>query len=524
MRIQAGPDPSKDLGEHMPYLGRVQRFYRPSHPDHLDRDVHAYIHTRGETMDDYQHYRVAASTLENATISISRYNRPSDPLSAKVKQYYTTAAGWMQRVLAPHLSNSDMATYSQVIEWLAPKKSSGYPWNLEFQYKEDYYGTEFGESFWAKYWEKLATDDYIRSLAAIVVKKEVRSSEKLDRGSVRTISAMDVNHTIAILMFCLLMFQRLIYTHLRHFSALGTVPLYGGWHKLGVGRDAKFNFRAATLELDGVAFDRSLLEFVLNLIRDVVWSFLAKEHRTEDNWVRFKNLFYEIIHCPLVNLNGDVYGRSVGNTSGNGITSLINTLKNFLDCAVLWMIITEGNSGFFHNYDAFTRYVDLVLNGDDNNTTVDPDIHHLFNVESIRAAAPEISMEYTFASEQYRLFTECEFLGHGFRLVNVPRLGHAMYLPVGPCNKMRTNMLIFNESGTPANTIVRACGLRNETFGCADCREWFADLIEYLREKYQRSRDPEIVAAWKNYLSDQEIWEIYTGHTAEDVRTSPASM
>lgn len=73
-------------------------------------------------------------------------------------------------------------------------------------------------------------------------------------------------------------------------------------------------------------------------------------------------------------------------------------------------------------------------------------------------------------------------------------------------------------------TIIRACGLRSETFACIHCRLWFNDLIYSLREKYGSSTDPTIVDAWKAYKTDAELWSQYTGYSYSDVCAALASV
>lgn len=73
---------------------------------------------------------------------------------------------------------------------------------------------------------------------------------------------------------------------------------------------------------------------------------------------------------------------------------------------------------------------------------------------------------------------------------------------------------------TTAQSVIRACGLRNETFACESCREFFNEYINYLKTKYSNSIDPDIIAAFKNYLTDRELWILYSGLQPMDLSAS----
>jgi hypothetical protein len=152
-----------------------------------------------------------------------------------------------------------------------------------------------------------------------------------------------------------------------------------------------------------------------------------------------------------------------------------------------------------------------VIVGDDVNITVHPFFHRWFNPQTIRACSSRIDMQYTFEYDEFVEYSELTFLGHKPLMSRIPGFDIFMWLPTIDCQKMRTSMLRDNERGGVANTIIRACGLRNETFACQDCRRWFADLIDYLRQHYSRDLDDDIRNAFTGWKSDYELWCLYTG-------------
>lgn len=275
-----------------------------------------------------------------------------------------------------------------------------------------------------------------------------------------------------------------------------------------------------TIELDGKKFDGRFRYYCMKKIRDFRFKMLAQEYRTPENKARLKHLYYELAHSPLVNVDGGVYGRACGNPSGQACTTPDNLFKNFMDIVVLWHLIMPVE---YHTYTHFSQLLILCVVGDDINISVHPTIQHLFNAKAIQDKMTVIDMEYHFASMEFRHNYECTFLGHAFEFCEIPKLGYGMYLPVIDCNRMRSNMLIYNEDHTIQNSIIRACGLRNETFACLSCRGWFLGLIEYLRKLTADDTTLETLNAWKNYNTDMDLWKIYSGKQLMDVHGYPGS-
>jgi len=510
-RITNGP--GFPLGEYLPSLGRVFRIFNPREPNYYDQLVDEFIRSTGGEPSTFNRYEVVPKRVDLSVKALMRYNRMSHPFSEKVSRLYENAGHWLDLEFGPYLMGSLLSSYDQVIEWLQPKKSPGYPWTLRYPFKCDYYGSPNGE-FYAKYWDVLSTPDYIRSLCSVTIKEEVRPKEKIDNGEVRTIVAMDTNHIIASCQLCLDQNNSLIKTVGKHSISLGLNMMGGGFHHLNE-RMSPWGPERGTIELDGKKFDGRFRYHCMKQIQGFRYRMLRREFQTPENWAKLSNLYRELAHSPLVNVDGWVYGRACGNPSGQGNTTPDNSFKNFMDIVVLWHLCVPVE---YHTYAKFHELLRLCICGDDINITVHESVRQWFNIEAIKAKMAEIDMEYHFASDDFRPNHECSFLGHSYKLCDIPSLGHAMYLPVIDCERMRSNMLIDNEQQTVANTIVRACGLRNETFACESCRDWFAALLEFLRDRYGASVDPAIVQAWTGFKTDRELWQLFTGMEVVDVR------
>lgn len=490
----------------MKVLGRVYRHFNGLPTDYEDRFVRKWLVDRNEDMSYYDDYDVTQITRENARSALARYDREEDPFDAEVKKLYDVAEEWLFMEFGDHIGGSRIISSEGAEAHLRDDRSPGAPWNLcGINTKGDYF--EQKTEFFCKYWDLLATPDYIRSLCSSSGKEEIRTREKVLAGKVRSVISMEVSHVKAHTMLCLDQNEALMKTLGKHSSCLGIVMQYGGWDKLNT-RMSAFGPLPCTLALDGEKFDAKYRWYCMQKIRNFRFRCLHKSHQTPENWARMCNLYRELCFAPFLDVDGHIYSRCCGNPSGQACTTPDNVFKNFMDIVVMWHLIMPES---YHNFADFKRYLILCIVGDDVNVSVHPDIQHLFNMQAIRRVMSRIDMVYTTTCENFRHNYECEFLSHGFQ----EEMG--VYLPVIDCQKMRTSMLKYNTTGEVDMTITRACGLRNETFACIHCRMWFSDLIDDLKTQYGSSEDPSIKLAWKCYKTDAELWSMYTGLKFSDV-------
>jgi len=266
---------------------------------------------------------------------------------------------------------------------------------------------------------------------------------------------------------------------------------------------------------------------------------LHTRYQTPENKRRLDNLYKAIISAPFVDIDGRVYLRQSGNSSGQACTTPDNVFKNYMDIFCLFHLCLRffAPAEVFEawcklsdsaKHELFRKAVILSIVGDDVVMTVHVMYRDYFNLRTIFAVAHHINMEYTSEYDGFRDFKDVDFLGHTMRVVAVPGIGIRMALPVPNVVKMRHNMLIFNShKGKPdqvPNCIVRACSLRNETFVDPGARQWFSSLIDFLRNKYGASVSPAIKAAWRSYKTDAELWALYTGFKLEHGRVEPVCV
>jgi len=486
-------------------MGRVFKIFKQRIPDYDDRLILKFLQLNNE---EYNMYKVVPKILDHSEKSLKRYNYDPRPYSDRnIQKLYLQAIECLYKVLLPVCGNSKQMSYDEVISNLRPLKSSGYPFNLLYPLKIDYW-LSADAKFYDVYWEMLKTDNYIRSLCNVSIKEEMREAVKVDEGSVRTIIAMDVNHVVAHSSLCM-------YQNMALRDHLYSTPFMIGLNLLNGGARKLCEFmtpfgwnKPCVLELDGKKFDgRCKYDPHFKSIGDMRWRLLAPEFRTAENQMRLKNLYYELCHSPLVNVDGHVYSRSSGNPSGQACTTPDNSFKNWCDIYVLWCLSVPLE---IQSLDSFVYYTRVIIVGDDVSISVHPDVQVWFNRKSIENFAPTIQMEYHFAHDDFRWFEETTFLGHSFVLNHHPANIQVLY-PSIDSSKMRSSLVHFNEEGTTSMSIIRACALRNETFANLKDRDWFERVIRFLRFETSDDCSDDVKLAWKCYLTDNELHELYSG-------------
>lgn len=505
--------PCGGLAPTLPCLGKVYKPFKPSIrlPNYIDDKFLEYIELNNLDVKEFSTYLVVPKkNLEYAEKSLLRYSLPSEPFEdLYVQRLFEDSIEALDQIMRQHMCDSVMYSYDKVLSELKALKSPGYPWNLMYQYKIDYWAS-FSSEFFDHYWSSLETIDPIRTLCNVSLKEELRLASKIEDGNVRSIIAMDVNHVVS---HCILSMSQNEALKAHLFESpfmLGLNLLYGGADKLVHYMTPPEWAGPCSIELDGRKFDGTIRQDPhFKGIAELRWRWLRREYRTPQNKQRLRNIYRDLSYSPLINIDGHVFGRKTGGPSGHGCTTPDNSFKNWMDVYVLWCLCVPEP---FANVKCFTEHVRVIIVGDDLSLTIDPLFHKWFNHKSINENSKRIGMEYHFASDKFEYFENTTFLGHGFKktVVNSDS-GLTMFYPTIDSEKMRCSLLQYNEEGTLAMSIIRACALRNETFANEGDRIFFDDYITWLRDRYYSNDDDNVRAAWNAYLTDEQLHELYSG-------------
>jgi len=494
-------------------MGSVYRPYKPRVPEYLDYNVLDYVKSIDD--DNYNDYAVVPRNTVLSREALKRYTNKV-VMQPEDLNVWLNAAQSLEKEFSC-CGPSVIFDYDYVLSQLDSKKSPGYPWTLEHMYKYDYWNSEQC-AFYNNYLDSLATDDPIPVFCSVQVKEEIRLKSKLAQNKARTVVSVDVNHLVAHCTYVLDQNERLIKNCLNGCSsALGINLLQGGTQKLYY-YQCPWGDIPCILSIDADKFDGRYHKVAFDVVYDMRFKLLDGQYRTPFHYKRLKNLCKQIYSSALVDIDGIVYFRddeTAGNCSGQGATTPDNIMKNFVDVLAMYYLAVPIA---FRTYLSFKYYTRLALVGDDIMLSVHPDIQCYFNQESIIRDSAKIGMSYTFERQGFTRFIDSTFVGHTFLRTRIPDTDFYMYLPNIDCNKMRSSMLIFNtEKIYPIQSaLVRCCGIRNETFACESCRKWFSDLYLYLLTLVDQSAKY-VVEIKKNYLTDTQLWILYTGITFADL-------
>jgi len=296
--------------------------------------------------------------------------------------------------------------------------------------------------------------------------------------------------------------------------------MYGGAHKL-------FEYLtpwgdiSCIMSIDGKKFDSTFHNQAAELIYDFRYDCLASEYKSDKSIMRFRNIRKQIWSSPLVDIDGHIYRKDTGNTSGQGCTTPDNILKNWLDFKFMWLVLAPDD---LKNYESFKKYTRTLFVGDDAIVSVHPDAQRFYNREAILSIAPRINMRYEFEHASFQRFKDVSFIGHRFLYMNVPKTPYKLYLPHIDCAKMRTSLVRYNVNKSLYNSIVRCNGLRAETFACESCRDWFHRIFVYLKGLLPKPYTKKAEEALSTYFSDDQLWELYTNLTLADIYCSTQAL
>jgi hypothetical protein len=389
---------------------------------------------------------------------------------------------------------------------------------MRYQHKYDYWlGEDHG--FFDTYYQALPTQNPIKTIASVSIKQELRTTLKIKENNVRTVASVDVNHLVAHNMLCGEMNEKLKENVLRCPSALGMSLMYAGAQSL-------FNFLSAwgdvatMFDMDGKKYDARFHLVAFGIISRFRGDCLYTDDATPQNKQRILELYNQICTAPLIDIDGHVYERESGNLSGQGSTTEDNIIKNFLDFGAYWIVLAPPH---LRTSQAFSKHTRILFVGDDVICSVDPTCTSFYNPKMILGVCARFGMEYT-GDMNLKRFSECEFVGHTYKLTILPGGKFSMYLPHIDCTKMRTAMVRNNPQAHNVdpmiclyNSIVRCAGLRAETFACESCRTWFSQLFWYLVAQLPTPHTRDAISALTTYKSDTQMWELYTGIKSADM-------
>jgi hypothetical protein len=485
---------------HLQYLGVVRRKFEPKSYGRTNELFKDALIANYNKIPEWAHdYQPAQKTLQGAINSFRRFDNANVEMP---EPYLSKSYDWMVRMFTPHLSGSVVTPFSNTISFMDGTKSPGYPWSIDIPTKADYWEEPIG-AFYSEYWDALATENPIWSLSALNHKVgELIPIQKILDDKPRTVIAMDVNHTTAILQMFGDQADRLVASPLAAGSCVGISIFNNGWHSLA----AHVTMRGRAMSIDGRTFDAKFWFVYFMLIAQFRYNMLHPKYRTPANWLRSRNLYLMLALCYVVFVTGSVHLMDVGHPSGQGLTTHDNGFKAVLDFGMIWQICTPPE---FHTFEMYTKHCSFFFYSDDNLPVFSDTVYPYFTADSIGRAGKQIGMDYTFVTQLPVAITELTFLSMGWTLHHWH--GRRALMPLHNCHKAMSSLLYGGKNLEPAHLINRFGGLSIMAWPCKECKPVYQLYEAALRKHFHPLSTPAVKEAWKCVLSDYALGCLFYG-------------
>jgi len=253
------------------------------------------------------------------------------------------------------------------------------------------------------------------------LKDELRLIDKANDGRSRLISSGDLVFSILLRKYTMTFSTFLMRTRIDNGCACGTNPYGGDWDRLARRHgNNKQNFRMIAGDHSG--YDKSLAPIDIQIMKVVTLRFY-QDNGTDTERIR-NALIDEIAQSRHV-FNGKVYSWSGGNTSGNAITTPIDTISGLvLDRYVILLNYPHRVSGYVEAMTILSTMKDFVkMNRYNDDTLMSVQTNGPFNFitqEYMAEAFAIIGMIYTDESKSVdkittdRRLTDVTFLKRSF--------------------------------------------------------------------------------------------------------------
>jgi len=412
---------------------------------------------------------------------------------------------FMNELWAPQMANTRVATHEECIWAMDGTKAAGPPF---YDYKTTYewmehYGAYLDASFkdplnsWMNLWN-------------CKVKEELRPTEKLEQGKVRTFTASNKAYQY--------MFNRLFnYQQNRIIEGCGveaghTVGLskYAAhWTELGNFLDElpfKFDYDVDTC--DGEVQNHEKVDYLENK-----WDNLRKEDRNEHNRLVFRLIVMTELFSLVVDQFGTVWLIPNGTKSGSPDTAISTTwiIKRRFVYSFFKLMGFDRPGCYREACDAYVKHVRHLGQGDDGVFSVSEEAVTKFNFTTIKKLWEEHGWHMSTLSALPRDLDSVVFLSNWFRRYE------QWWIPVPATNKALASMA-YTRKRTPAMALVRAFALYQECFYSDEIRERLALHIARLRKKYEKTQknNVEWQIAMTALKSDATIERLYLDPASDD--------
>lgn len=237
-----------------------------------------------------------------------------------------------------------------------------YPKTKYFKTEEAYI-EKYGMEYYIREYDRVCKGARPQPLWYLFLKKEILKKKKIEESDIRQILCTDPCYSRIGLMFEQNQNQRMKTRTEKSFGQCGWSPFEGGWHRRMCRLEREGNHY---IEMDWSRFDGTIPNEVFHAIKEIRFSFLAKEYRTRENFEVYmwycKHLTDRLVLLP----SGEVTAQYNGNPSGQVSTTMDNNM-----CNVFFQAFEFINLNGFTFEEAKEKWksYDTLVYGDDRITS-----------------------------------------------------------------------------------------------------------------------------------------------------------
>lgn len=435
--------------------------------------------------------------------SLSKYAKDCPFMDDDQIRDMNRAWEWTSKHFYPYMSGAVVRTCEEVVSKLDRTTSAGAPFNVLFGTKGDLLDHDPDiMSVFEESWRLLECDPNHSYLCTNSLKEEIRPTEKTAQNKIRTFTAMAVDATVDGNRLFADMNERMNSAWLVSSSTVGWSPMKGNWGRLL----EKLSVHPNGYALDESEYDSSLRSYMMWGCARFRWSCLRDEDRTIENLRRIKHYYRNLVNTIIISPEGVLVMKLGGNPSGSVNTINDNTLILFTLLSYAWIRLVPDKETT--TLAELLNNVAFALCGDDNTWTVSDEAHLFYNGKSVCEEFSSIGIITTSDTYEPRPAEDLDYLS-----------AHTVYLrgfavPQYNRRKILTSLLYSNrQKHTPSNALTRACGMLVCGYTDVTLRKFLRDVISWLLVKFDRvcCDDPEWIVAKTGILSDQRLFELWTG-------------
>jgi len=407
--------------------------------------------------------------LPAAYQSLAKYGKGQPVVDDEIAML---AKEFMYREFFPYMQNSQVFSTDESILELDLSTSPGFPWNLLFKTKRDFFNWEGSKGICEDAFKKLGLPSGWWWIWTNALKEEIRPMAKILENKIRTFTASPVDLTVAGNQLCLDMNQKFYESHLKTASTVGLDPFHGGWDLAY----RKVKKHPNGYELDENAYDSSLFIMLFQMIFCFRVDCLADRGFKQHMHTLYQNIVWSIV----VTADGLILQKKTGNPSGSINTIVDNTLILYWLLAYAWIKLAPVA---FRTYESFNEHVSLLLTGDDNTWTVSDEANVWFNGRSVSQVLSSLGITTTSPCYDARPVEELTYLSRSFNTF-IEAYGEKKCVPVLDKSKFVASLRFSEKPVDPVYALVRACGFYQVSWADAEMRKHMVDYIDWLIKEY----------------------------------------